>query len=1570
MSPFTDRAAFRLSSFIILAVAALGLSTPRTVVAGSAPAITTQPRNQTNLSSANAIFKVVASGQTPLFYQWSFNGTNLVDSAHIGGATTATLVVSNVTDGEAGNYLVHVSNSHGSAASSNATLTVVIPASITSPPASQSVLVGSNATFTASATGTAPLSYLWHFNGAPLVDGGRVSGSATTNLNLSNIQTNDAGSHQLVVTNNYGSATSAVAVLTVLVPPFIAKQPSNQVGILASSAIFTVAAGGTTPLGYQWNFNGSPLADGGQISGAATTNLTISNLQFTNSGSYVLIMTNPVGSVTSAVAVLTVGVPPAIVQQPVNQVAQWGAAASFSVVATGTEPLSYQWTFNGTNLAGATNSVFLLSNLQPSQAGNYAVTITNDFGSFVSSNATLTVNLAAPGVPFIAGFSPLMAYPGATVTITGTNFSSVAGSNTVYFGAVQAAVLSASVTNLVVTVPLGATFSPITETVGGLTAYANAPFLPTFFSSGIFTNTSLGPQIVLPAGSGPNKVVIADLDGDGKPDLIVANDYGNTISLYRNISTNGSLTTASFAPPVTLVTPPGSYSPYGLVVADVDGDGKPDIIVSDYNQSLVSVYRNTSTPSNFSSNSFATRVDFATGINPQGVEVRDLDGDGKPDLLVANSGDGTVSLFRNTGVVGSLTTNLFAPRVDIATGAGCDHVAVADLDGDGLPDIVTANNGAGTLSVLRNLGTPGSLTASSFAPAVNIPVLSEPVQLAIGDLDGDGKPDIIVTFYLPETTVSVLRNISTVGSLTTNSFAARVDFPLGGRGHTPALADLDGSGKPDLAVVTELSSLLSIFRNVSTPGSFTSSSLAPRIDFATGYNAWGAAMGDLDGDGRPDIVFANTYDNTISIYQNEVPFGGPPVISASPANSLVPLNGTVQLTGTVIGQSPLSYQWYFSGTNLTDNGRVTGSATGTLSISNALFSDAGSYYFVVTNSLGAATSSVAVVTVLVPQTITLQPTNQTVLQGSNVTFASAATGDAPLGYQWLFNGTPLADGGSISGSATVSLIVSNFQPANLGNYTVVVTNLVGSVTSAIATVTILNPLIATQPRSQSVLGGATVNFSVTATGQQPLAWQWQFNGTNLPGATNNPLVLSNVLVSQSGLYSVVVTNFYGMAVSSNVTLTVLPLLITTQPANQIAWPNGFATFKVNVSGQPPFGFDWQCNGVDVPGTWTNVLTLTNVQPQQFGTCHVIVSNAYGSVASSNATLSFSQVAVWGGNSGETNLTAGLTNIIAIAGGGYERMDCLALRSNGMAIHWPATNITAVTTNILAIAGGGGQGPPFLVLERNGTVAEWLVDDIIEPLSGLTNSVAIAPCIYAPFALRTNGTLVGGNSPGTAQGLGTLTNIINAVAISEGSGFSMALKADRTVTAWGSNNYGQTNVPAGLSNVIAIAAGYCHGLALKSDGTVTAWGLNSYGQTNVPPGLSNVVAIAAGIYHSLALLANGTVVAWGYNFYGQTNVPSGLTNVITIAAGAYHSMALIGNGPPVSSALLAGPNVGTNGFSLSLPSQSGRVYVLQYENSLSDTSWNSLPPVPGNGGTLLLTDPSPANQQRFYRVQRW
>jgi len=877
--------------------------------------------------------------------------------------------------------------------------------------------------------------------------------------------------------------------------------------------------------------------------------------------------------------------PPIILLQPTNQMVIVGGSAVFAVGTDGTPPLNYQWNFNGTNISEATNTSLTLTNVQLSQAGNYAVLVTNLYGSVMSSNAVLTV-VPPPSVPVITGFSPASGLTGISVTIFGTNFSPVAASNIVYFGAVQAAVTAASVTNLVVTVPAGATYAPITETVNGLTAYANQPFMPTFFGDGSgVTANSFAPQLVLPAGSGPIKVVIADLDGDGKPDLIVANDYGNTISLYRNISTNGLLTASSFAPPVNLVTPPGSYSPYGLAVADVDGDGRLDIIVSDYDESIVSVYRNTCTPGNISSNAFATRVDFATGAQPQGIEVRDLDGDGRPDLLVANSGDGSISILRNTGVMGSLTTNSFAPKVDIATGSGCDSVAVGDLDGDGKPDVVAINTGAGTVSLLRNTSTPGSIT---FAAKADITVLSGPVQVAIGDLDGDGKPDLTVTFYLPQT-VSVLRNTSTVGSLTTNSFGSRIDFSLGGRGHTPAIADLDGDGKPDLAVVTELNSLLSIFRNVSTPGSFTNSSFANRVDFSTGYNAWGVSIGDLNDDGRPDIIFANSYDNTISIYQNVVPFGGPPVIRTQPTNQTVVVGDTATFSAGAGGSPPLSYQWFLNQTNL-----LAGQTNASLILTNVQLADSGSEFScLVTNLYGSALSSNALLKVVetVPNDLC---SGAIVIPGSTYTntqstTAATSSGDpVPDCIPGFGNGVWYQFTAPSNGVIIVDTFGSDFDTGlaaytgSCGSLTEVACNDdTGGVTSQITLpVTagvayyflaggysaytgnlvihlafLAPPLIITQPANQTMVVGGTANFSVTAIGTPPLSYQWNFNGTNLAGATNPTLTLTNVQLNQAGNYTVLVTNLYGSALGSNAMLTVTlpPTNCDPAPSGLVAW---------------------------------------------------------------------------------------------------------------------------------------------------------------------------------------------------------------------------------------------------------------------------------------------------------------------------------------------------------------------------------------------------------------------------------
>jgi hypothetical protein len=206
-----------------------------------------------------------------------------------------------------------------------------------------------------------------------------------------------------------------------------------------------------------------------------------------------------------------------------------------------------------------------------------------------------------------------------------------------------------------------------------------------------------------------------------------------------------------------------------------------------------------------------------------------------------------------------------------------------------------------------------------------------------------------------------------------------------------------------------------------------------------------------------------------------------------------------------------------------------------------------------------------------------------------------------------------------------------------------------------------------------------------------------------------------------------------------------------------------------------------------------------------------------------------------------------------------------------------------------------------------------------------------------------------------------------VAVAAGEQHCLALTSAGTVVAWGSDGLGQTAVPAGLTNAVAIAAGGTASLALKSDGTLIQWGS---APANPPAGLSGVAAIAMGQAGGFALKTNGTVIAWGLNNLGQNNVPTGLTNVQSIAAGAYHALALVGSQPPSISPLITVPVLSSNGFNVSLLSQLGRVYALEYKDSLLDSNWSALPLVTGNGTNLVLTDPTVSDSARFYRVRRW
>jgi len=256
---------------------------------------------------------------------------------------------------------------------------------------------------------------------------------------------------------------------------------------------------------------------------------------------------------------------------------------------------------------------------------------------------------------------------------------------------------------------------------------------------------------------------------------------------------------------------------------------------------------------------------------------------------------------------------------------------------------------------------------------------------------------------------------------------------------------------------------------------------------------------------------------------------------------------------------------------------------------------------------------------VVPPSFSAQPAAQTILPGATADFtASVARSNVLVTYQWR------KDGVAISGATTATLNVSNAQTTNLGNYTLVATNVAGSSTSNAAILSFTPPpSFTTQPASQTAAVGATASFNALATGAGLISYQWLKDGAAIPGATTTTLTVANVQTANLGTYTVIASNGGGPSVSNPALLAfTLPPSFTTQPAGQSVAPGATATFNAIATGTGLIAYQWLKDGVAVPGATTTTLTVANVQAANLGNYLLIASNAGGPTTSNVATLSF------------------------------------------------------------------------------------------------------------------------------------------------------------------------------------------------------------------------------------------------------------------------------------------------------------------------------------------------------------
>jgi hypothetical protein len=1043
-------------------------------------------------------------------------------------------------------------------------------------PASRTNLTGTVATFTATATGSAPLTYQWLLNGVGLMDGGKIGGATSPTVILTNVQPSDAGFYELAVSNGAGAATSSVATLDVLVPPSINIQPTNLYLVTGSDASFSVTASGTSPLVYDWQRDGLSIADGTNLSGSATPTLTLLSLSTNDSGSYWVVITNIAGSTTSFVAQLTVSampVAPSFTMQPSNQVGVIGHEFTLSGLATGTMPLSYTWLKDGTNLpadnriAGENSPVLLVTGVAPTDAGRYQLVVTNSGGAATSpwavvttvapavrcSDALVLVNSKSPRFPdfqhFIQPYLDNFGIPYLVQDIATNSLSTNVGSyaevvighrqldtNHLYLSTNDQMSLSAAISNGTGLV----NFDSDLWTTNGAPQYK---FIQDVFQ---FSNH---PPVSASTVSFPTT------DPFSQMHFITALHATNeNLSLSNAMSVSGAIlgsndTAIAIAggQPFVTITRFGNgrgvqWASYDWVSTTVQGpvNGLDDLVW----RGLVWAGRKPFVLRGLP-NFLAMRVDDVDGplwwvhvANEVGFKpylalfISDISQTNIPDLrtLITN-GNATAGIHSFT------SSSLFY----------FDHQNETNYS-----DTVLSNNFyAGKQWLLTN-GIPASkcviphyseIGPNAFAGLMGMGVEFIAIEVVPGTVEYGTPP-------APWLKAGPYRLYDPPGPGESNLPLYYADF-LGIPGHS----ELNGKF---FDRYTEI-------RNSADVGQFECGEWCPSNSDVPGSISRGTRelKRALDGMVLASVFThewyihptaccgstAITTNNWRAILQgitNNLGVYKPIYVTTDYADQYVRATKTSRLNSAQLDLSSGELRVMLTGqTDLDTSVQVFVGEDSSISRS----------YGSVPTFVGAVTSVVS--TIQVPPVVLGQPSSQAVDADATITFSVTAGGSTPLSYRWMKNGTPLNNGGNVSGATTANLTLSSVLGADAASYSVIVINASGTITSAPATLSVVDPVIVSQPLSRTNHPGTLARFDVGVNGTSP-NYQWSKNGVPATGATDPSFVLPFVTDQDAGSYTVTVSNLFGSTTSGPALLTVAaPLEIQhiglTDGVAQITW---------------------------------------------------------------------------------------------------------------------------------------------------------------------------------------------------------------------------------------------------------------------------------------------------------------------------------------------------------------------------------------------------------------------------------
>jgi len=1006
---------------------------------------------------------------------------------------------------------------------------------ITSPPVGQSVAVGGSALFTVSATGDAPLAYQW------MLDGEEIVGATSSSLTVNNVTLADMGSYTVRVSNSVGAVTSTAAslVVTGVAPQLVSSPVSITVGA-GSSATFTVAALGSPTLTYQWR------KDGTNLTGATFPTLTIAGAQQDNAGSYDVIVSNGVPpAVTSSAATLTVTpAAPAITQQPANRTVTAGTTATFTVAASGTAPLTYQWRKGGVNLSdtgnisGSSTATLTITNPSLTDGGNFDVVVTNSISFATSNTVTLTVNPAPTGSNLTWNFATadpaglISGLTGGTVTqgnnngttalLTTTSASSgytgASGTNNAgaaaRVGALNKDANGSAYFEFTLTPSAGKQLSVTSLSFGsrstntGPQAYSlftSVDNYTTAIATGTFTNNSawaLKTNTISNFASATGAAVTFRLfghSGSGSPGTGQANwriddltlavgvaDAPPTAPAVSSRSPASGATSVAATTPITLTfnQPVTVSDSWFSVSSAVSGPLSATVTGGPTTYTLT-------TPSSFTPGDTITVTTFASKIRDQATG------------LLSPAADETFSFTILVPQAPSITTQ----PVAVTTAAG--ETATFSVAASGTApfsyqwrkDGVDITGNTSALTSQLTLANVQAGSAGSYDVVVTNGVGSGATSSAVA---------LQVTPAAPTITTQPTGRVGVTGGSTTFTVAAKGTEPFTYQWRKNNVALVDGTGIAG-----------------ATTASLTLSSLT------------------LDSAGSYDVVISNGVGTDAT--SNAVSLAVNPPADTTVTWDFATANPTSGLPSNVTGGTVTSNN---------NNGTVTA-----LSSTSASGSYTGAS---AGNNIGAAARVGALDRTASTGSayfeFTLTPQTGSRLRLLNLSFGSRSTGTAPQAYSIFTSAdsfaAPLATGTLVNNSnwslqtplfAGLTLPVDAALTVRIYGHNGAGTPGTGTINWRIDDLKVglsvdSPPAIVTSPTTQNAVAGDTVNLSVNASGTAPLTYSWRKGGQAITGnasAATATLTLPGATVADSGDYDVVVSNSFGSATSQTATLTVI-----------------------------------------------------------------------------------------------------------------------------------------------------------------------------------------------------------------------------------------------------------------------------------------------------------------------------------------------------------------------------------------------------------------------------------------------